>query len=109
MKIRVFSIIAVVLVLIVFTFEGCNLLGVSKQERIELFIEDLNEDPRPSSINYHFSETCIDKPIIDEDYFTDDFPVGEQPYTLSVSDFEANPITGNIYGTGALYDTVIFH
>ena len=29
----------------------------------------------------------------------------EQLYTLSVSDFETNPVIGTIYGTGVLYST----
>jgi hypothetical protein len=83
-------------------FTGCK-QGVSKAERIDMFLEDLNKDPRPNSIRYNFSEACADYAAITGAHFQTDFPVESIPYSLSIGDYDPNPVTGTISGTGAAF------
>ncbi len=96
---------AVILILVLalgLVLSGCE-QGVSKEERIDLFLDDLNQDPRPNSIRYHFSESCADYSTITGDYFQPDFPVGSIPYSVSISNYDPNPVSGMISGTGGVF------
>jgi hypothetical protein len=78
-------------------FTGCK-QGVSKEERIDMFLEDLNKDPRPNSIRYNFSEACTDYGTITGAQFEIHFPVDSIPYSLSIGNYDPNPVTGTISG-----------
>lgn len=95
-------IIASILVLLslLLVLEGCELLGVKIEERIEMFLADLNNEPRPDSIRFNFSKSCQDYDTITGSTFGqyDDFPWDSIPYTLNISDYDGNPVTGTISG-----------
>jgi hypothetical protein len=76
---------------------SCDLLGVSIENRIEYFIDDLNND-RPNAItNFHPTETydrltgAITCDPLGTCFWDADFPVGGTPYTL-VSIIDTDPL-----------------
>jgi hypothetical protein len=98
MKIKAIWAAAVLILALALVFTGCK-QGVSKEERIDMFLEDLNKDPRPSTIRYNFSEACTDYDTITGAYFQPHFPVDSIPYSLSIGNYDPNPVTGTISGT----------
>jgi hypothetical protein len=92
--------IAALALLLVFT--GCK-QGVSKEERIDMFLEDINKDPIPNTVRYNFSSSCTIYTTIDGTLIAGDFPSGSIPYTLSIPDYGSNPVTGTISGTDGAF------
>jgi hypothetical protein len=85
--------------------QGCDLSGVSVDSRIDSFLADLNQAPRPDSIRFNFSESCLDYATITGLTFGEvaEFPWDSIPYFISISDYDANPVVGTISGTGGSF------
>lgn len=101
------SIIITVLIAltVLFAITSCELVPISVEQRISLFLADLNQDPRPDSIRYNFSSSCLDYGTIDGDYFLGDFPLTAILYSVSIPDYGADPVAGTISGTGGTFGT----
>jgi len=95
----------IIALLLLLVFNGCNLLGVSKEQRISLFLDDLNQNPRPNSIRFHFSSSCSDYDIIDGGYFSgvSDFPENSIPYAFTISSYDPDIVTGTASGTAGSF------
>ena len=80
--------------------EGCGLFGVTTEQRISFFLDDLNQSPRPDSIRFNFSTSCQDYDQITGLTFGqfDEFPWESIPYTLNIPNYDVNPVTGTISG-----------
>ena len=80
--------------------EGCGLFGVTTEQRISFFLDDLNQSPRPDSIRFNFSTSCQDYDQITGLWFGEsaEFPCDSIPYTLNISNYDVNPVTGTISG-----------
>lgn len=99
MKINSISaILVILLVLVAFSMTSCTV--IVKEQRISLFIADLNEDPRPNSIRYHFSPSATLYGTITGAFFNPHFPTDSIPYSISNIDLGSDPITATIAGTG---------
>jgi hypothetical protein len=112
MKRRVIVLGIIIIISFFLILEGCGLFGVSVEKRIDTFLADLNQAPRPNSIRYNFSESCQDYDEITGLTFGefDEFPWDSIPYTLNISDYDANPVTGTISGKvgGSFGGTPVF-
>ena len=82
MKIKPIS-IALILLVVLFAFSMTSCELISKDQRISLFIADLNENPRPDSIRFHFSPSATQYPTIDGTFFNIDFPTDSIQYSIS--------------------------
>ena len=103
MKTRLISILAVIaIVFVAFLFNSCD-LAVTKEQRISLFVDDLNQDPRPNSIRYNFSPSCVVYSTIDGAFFSTDSPTSSISYSAYSLDVGGNPVTGTISGTGGTF------
>lgn len=103
MKNRIVPLLAIlVIVFVVFLLNSCD-LAVTKEQRISLFVDDLNQDPRPNSIRYNFSPSCVIYGTIDGAFFSFDFPTGSISYSVYSLDLNADPVTGTISGTGGTF------
>ena len=92
------TILVILLVLVTFSMTSCTI--IAKEQRISLFIADLNEDPRPNSIRYHFSPSATLYGTITSAFFNSDFPTNSISYSISNIDLGSDPITATISGTG---------
>jgi len=95
------SIITITAIIIALAFllviDGCkDEQSISKEQRISLFLDDLNQAPRPDSIRFHFSSSCADYATIDGGYFSnvDFFPEDSIPYSFGITDYDPNPVIG---------------
>ena len=103
MKNRLISVlIIIVVVFAAFLFNSCD-LAITKEQRISLFVDDLNQYPRPNSIRYNFSPSCVIYSTIDGDFFSTDFQTDSIPYSVYSLDLNADPVTGTISGTGGTF------
>ena len=100
LKIIVIGVILALTLLLVFT--GCE-VGISKKDRINSFLDDLNENPIPNSIRYNFSSSCQDYGIFTGTYFAGDFPTDSIPYSFAISDYDPSVITGTASGTAGSF------
>ena len=103
-RILIIAGILVVLTILLVT-QGCGLVGVTVEQRIDSFLADLNQSPRPDAIRFNFSTTCIDYDTITGLTFGefDEFPWSSIPYYLNISNYDVNPVTGTISGTGGSF------
>ena len=100
MKNRIVPVLAIlVIVFAVFLLNSCD-LAITKEQRISLFVDDLNQDPRPNSIRYNFSPSCAIYATLDGAFFSTDFQTDSIPYSVYNLNLNADPVTGTISGTG---------
>lgn len=101
MKIKLISVsMIIVLLLVVVLLNSCDLFGVTKDQRITSFVEDLNQNPRPNSIQSNFSSSGTIYNTLNGAFFDIDFPTSSIPYAVSNLDLDSDPVTGTISGTG---------
>jgi hypothetical protein len=104
MKIRLISVFVVLMVVaVVILFHSCDMFGVTKEQRITVLVEDLNQNPRPNSIRYNFSPSCVVYSTIDSTFFNTDFQMDSIPYTVYNLNLDSDPVTGTISGTGGSF------
>ena len=83
--------------LITFTLVSCDLLGVSKEQRVTMFLDDLNLSARNNMyLNFDPSSTLYGG--IDDVFFYTHFPTESIPYYLTNQNFDTDPVTATIMG-----------
>ena len=99
MKVRKAIISIIILTVMVLSFESCKVAGVEIDERINMFIDDLNNDRANAYKNFHPENTDIYYEI-GEGYWDTHFPA-DGPYSISgLDDSDSNNVTGTISGPG---------
>ena len=109
MNLRKTFILIAIAIAIIPAFYGYELTGVSIEERIQHFENDLNDADRDDAyLNFHPSRTADYGTITgDGQIFDDTFPPSERDYKITISD-ESNPnnIIGIIEADGVGFPTV---
>ena len=103
MKIRLLPILMVILLLLVVLFFNSCGLGLTKEQRIISFVEDLNQNPRSDSIRYNFSPSCTIYGTLTGTFFNTEFETDSIPFTVYNLNLDADPVTGTISGTGGSF------
>jgi hypothetical protein len=104
MKIRLLPFFLIIVSIFgIVSLQNCDLLGVTKEQRISFFTDDLNLDPIPNSVQSNFSPSCTIYDTIDGTLMRLSFPSSSIPYTVYNLDQDSNPVTGTISGTGGTF------
>jgi hypothetical protein len=104
MKIRLLPFFLIIVSIFgIVSLQNCDLLGVTKEQRISFFTDDLNLDPIPNSVQSNFSPSCTIYDTIDGTLMRLSFPSSSIPYTVYNLDLDSNPATGTISGTGGTF------
>lgn len=83
--------------LITATLFSCDLLGVSKEQRVTMFLDDLNLSDR-SNMYLNFDSSITLYGGIDDGFFHTHFPTDSIPYNLTNQNFDVDPVTATIMG-----------
>ena len=102
MRIKNAVFILLIILVVALSFESCSLFGTKIDERIDAFIDDLNNDRNSVYANFHPDKTAeynaIKDPVATWDIW---FPTG-QTYSLSnLDDGDSDSVTATITGSGA--------
>ncbi len=97
-KIKTVVLIIVISIIIIFAFESCKLSGTSKDERIDNFESDLNNDRNNLYKNFHPSKTEKYNDIKDPAYLEAYFPTdnNEIPYDIYDVDISGDTVNARI-------------
>lgn len=92
--------ILLIILVAVLSFDSCSLFGVKIDERIDAFIDDLNNDRNSIYLNFHPSGTAdynaIKAPITSWDIW---FPTGETYSLSNLDDGDSDSVTATITST----------
>ena len=86
--------------LITVTLVSCSLLGISKEQRVTMFLDDLNLSDR-SNMYLNFDPSITLYGGIDDPFFQIHFPIESIQYYLTNQNFNSDPITATIMGQTA--------
>ena len=102
MRIKNALFILLIILVVALSFESCSLFGTKIDERIDSFIDNLNNDRNSIYLNFHPSETAdynaIKNPTTTWDIW---FPVVDIPYSISnLDDSDSDSVTSVISSSG---------
>ena len=103
MKTKIALFILLIIFAVTLSFESCSLFGTKIDERIDSFIDDLNNSDRSNVYtNFHSSETADYNAIKDPSTTWDNwFPVASITYSISnLDDSDSDNVTAIINSSG---------